>query len=842
MAVEGSGAVPRSIHALLTAGTFGGLTDGQLIERFVTREGEAAERAFAALMDQHGPMVLRVCRGVLRNEHDAEDAFQATFLILARKARSIQSRTSLAAWLFGVAYHVAVDARSSVVRRRLHESEAGRAKPQAMAEATADDDAPVVREELARLPARYREAVLLCSIEGLTQQQAAERLGLPLGTVQSRLARGRERLRSRLARRGLAPASALIWASAESARAAPPPALMESTLRGALRFADGKSAGMISAAVAELTQGGLRAMFLHKMRMVAGAVIASLAFATGAGVLARQAAAPGPGDEPAAAKEAPRSARKDSLDAAGARRLALGTLAQAAAIDALPRFSYRASYRFGRIDPTRGVAPTLDDLRRALNGPVPEMERQDYRIGFSWDEARVLMEMTPGKSRQDSSHRFWTRTEAWTRYESNDKSSGEFTRAAGSAKIWKSLPTMFDYSYLRVAPHQSWWGRSINNNNSQTMSPIPPEDVSWTSLGTETVGGETCDVLDSPLRSQRLWVGRDSGRLRAALGYELDYDVEAMRDFHRSEALRRIAGKNFATYREYADWAEGQASEDQMTQLQRAWREGPVKPGGKIVVGEYIVFDDYREIAPGVWLPFRETRAFPHAENKIFRSELRVEEVGIDRDLAGRFAELAPKEGDSVKDERFAATIDYKFSAKVGDDEIHERAEAEHASRLEAEELPKARAKKAFAAMVGKPAPALPDSSWIGGPPPDVAGRPYLLHFWSTWGDSCKEDLPRLKGLADRGAIILDMRPFSADAEFIEQDVRDQQFGHPAFLETNASRGVTEDRIGGYPAGVFPYYVFVDAQGRVAGHGLLSEILDKFGPALIAKPKAPESR
>ena len=124
MAVEGGGAVPRSIRALLAAGTFAGLTDGQLIERFVAREGEAADLAFAALVDQHGPMVLRVCRGVLRNEHDAEDAFQATFLILARKARSIRSRASLASWLFGVAYHVAVDAREASARRRLHESEA----------------------------------------------------------------------------------------------------------------------------------------------------------------------------------------------------------------------------------------------------------------------------------------------------------------------------------------------------------------------------------------------------------------------------------------------------------------------------------------------------------------------------------------------------------------------------------------------------------------------------------------------------------------------------------------------------------------------------------------------
>src|SRR5688500_5567942 len=150
-------------------------------------------------------MVLRVCRGILRDGHDAEDAFQATFLILARKARSLWVRDSPGPWLHGVAYRVASTARSTVSRRRSKERQAAERMSAVVAERDWDDLGAVVHEELNRLPGRYRAAVVLCCLEGLTQQQAAQQLGWPLGTVQSRLARGRERLRLRLTRRGLAP-------------------------------------------------------------------------------------------------------------------------------------------------------------------------------------------------------------------------------------------------------------------------------------------------------------------------------------------------------------------------------------------------------------------------------------------------------------------------------------------------------------------------------------------------------------------------------------------------------------------------------------------------------------
>ncbi len=290
MTTDRNGAALRSLHALFAAGTVGGLTDGQLLERFSTREGEPAELAFAALVERHGPMVLRVCRGVLRDGHDAEDAFQATFLILARKARSVRVRDTLGPWLHGVAYHVASTARSTISRRRSREREAAEMRPRVVAEGDRDDLDAVVHEELNRLPGRYRSAVVLCCLEGLTQHQAAQRLGWPLGTVQSRLARGREKLRVRLTRRGLAPLAGLPVAilGTEATRAAVPAALASATIRSATRFAAGRMAvGVVTASVASLTDGVLRTMALTKLMTVGVSGLLLTVVLTGAGLLAQ---------------------------------------------------------------------------------------------------------------------------------------------------------------------------------------------------------------------------------------------------------------------------------------------------------------------------------------------------------------------------------------------------------------------------------------------------------------------------------------------------------------------------------------------------------------------------
>jgi RNA polymerase sigma factor (sigma-70 family) len=275
------------IDRLFRTGTATGLSDEQLLERFATRHDEAAEAAFAALVDRHGPMVLGVCRRWLRDPNDAHDAFQATFLVLVRKAGGIRKRDSLAHWLYGVATRVSAHARVSSARRRAVERRAGESAPTSY-ESPPPADAFEVWEDVERLPANLRAAVVLCYLEGLTHEQAAQRLGWPVGTVRSRLARARERLRGALRRRGLAPETPLAPLLALP-RVAPLETLSHSTVKAAMLVAarDAVEAGLVSASAASLTEGVLRIMLVSKLKPVA--LLAGVAgLALGAVVNARQ--------------------------------------------------------------------------------------------------------------------------------------------------------------------------------------------------------------------------------------------------------------------------------------------------------------------------------------------------------------------------------------------------------------------------------------------------------------------------------------------------------------------------------------------------------------------------
>ena len=189
----------KHLQALFREGSFSGLTDGELMERCTTADDDSAAAAFTALVRRHGPMVLRVCYQVLQNSHDAQDAFQTTFLVLARKARSVRKHDSLASWLFGVADRVARRARAEAARRRAHELR--RSELAALESADEKNDSETwteLHEEVASLPEKLRLPVVLCYLEGLTAEAAAQQLGCPRGTVLSRLSRARERLRERL--------------------------------------------------------------------------------------------------------------------------------------------------------------------------------------------------------------------------------------------------------------------------------------------------------------------------------------------------------------------------------------------------------------------------------------------------------------------------------------------------------------------------------------------------------------------------------------------------------------------------------------------------------------------
>src|SRR6266849_1912200 len=227
MATAQLGTLLRHIHKL--AAVHGGRqrTDRELLDAFVLRQDEAA---FAALVARHGPMVLRVCRRVLNHEQDAEDAFQATFLVLARNTGSIRKREALADWLHGVAYRTAMKAKRTAARRRIHEARlrARRTDCQSVPP-TWDDVQAVLDEEIQRLPESFRVAFVLCILEGKSVPEAAAELVVKPGTVSSRLTRARQRLRQQLVRRGIELSALLAALSvAQSAGKAAVPATLAS--------------------------------------------------------------------------------------------------------------------------------------------------------------------------------------------------------------------------------------------------------------------------------------------------------------------------------------------------------------------------------------------------------------------------------------------------------------------------------------------------------------------------------------------------------------------------------------------------------------------------------------
>jgi RNA polymerase sigma factor (sigma-70 family) len=277
-------------------------TDGQLLSQFLSRRDEAA---FVALVRRHGPMVLGVCRRVLRNAADAEDAFQATFLVLVRKAASLTARAVLGDWLHGVARRTALSALRACARRRAKERAA--ARPDVQAEALPDDWLPLLDEELRRLPEHYRLPIVLCDLEGKTRREAADRLGCPPGTVAGRLARGRALLAKRLARHGGAVSGSTLAAvlAQNVASACLSESLWHATARAACLSAGGSGAAtaVISARVAALTEGVVRAMSLAKLKAVTCAL--ALAVLVGLGGVALL---PGGGQLPAAGAAAPQEA------------------------------------------------------------------------------------------------------------------------------------------------------------------------------------------------------------------------------------------------------------------------------------------------------------------------------------------------------------------------------------------------------------------------------------------------------------------------------------------------------------------------------------------------------
>jgi RNA polymerase sigma factor (sigma-70 family) len=290
----------------------GGMTDGQLLEAFLARKDEDA---FAALVGRHGPMVWGVCRRVLPHRHDAEDAFQAAFLVLVRKAGSIQRRESVGSWLYGVAYRAALETRAA--RQRLKERQVS-----TMPEPDVADEAeswrelrPLLDHALSRLPDKYQGAVVLCDLEGKSRKDAARQLGIPEGTLSSRLATARRMLARRLARCGLPLSAAALGAALAqgTASAGLPTLLIDSTVKVATRVAAGD---VIPVHIAAITEGVMRAMFMTKLKLTLAALAVVVLFGAGALLYAASAQVPAlvahtPSPQAAAQPAAPAPVQKE---------------------------------------------------------------------------------------------------------------------------------------------------------------------------------------------------------------------------------------------------------------------------------------------------------------------------------------------------------------------------------------------------------------------------------------------------------------------------------------------------------------------------------------------------
>jgi RNA polymerase sigma factor (sigma-70 family) len=267
------------------------LSDAQLLDLYVAQQDEAA---FAAIVRRHGPMVLAVCRRVLPNLPDAEDAFQATFLVLVRKASAIRPREMLGSWLHGVAWRAAQKVRVAAARRQARERLVeDLPEPASVAEGLWKDLQPLLDQELHRLPEKYRLPIVLCDLEGKTRKEAAQQLGWPEGTVAGRLAAARDLLARKLTRHGL-PLSGGMLTALLSQQVAPavPEALASSTVSSAALWAAGKVVGAAPARVAVLCQAVLRGMLIRRASIVAAIVLMFGLSGLGAGLVVSAALAP----------------------------------------------------------------------------------------------------------------------------------------------------------------------------------------------------------------------------------------------------------------------------------------------------------------------------------------------------------------------------------------------------------------------------------------------------------------------------------------------------------------------------------------------------------------------
>jgi RNA polymerase sigma factor (sigma-70 family) len=432
--MAGIAAILRQLRSFMATRRADGHTDARLLEQFVSQRDELA---FAALLERHGPMVLGVCRRILHDEHRAEDAFQATFLVLCRKANAIRKRTSIASWLHGVAVRLASKAKADAIRATRPDVRNPSEKTgDVQAEASWHEAQRVLDDELQRLPENYRLPLVLCYLEGLTRDEAATRLDLTANQLRGRLERGRERLRARLIRRGVtlaAAGSATLLADTILA-ATVPPLLAVATVRAAVQLATGFTLATcgVSVSVVSLTEGGLKMLAAKKMAMVVALVLMVGFLGVGVGLVAQrdEPVQTKPVDDPPAPVAAQEPAKVNEPKKAGVDRFGDALPEHAVARLGTVRFRHDGAITFAAFLPDGKTVlsagedgtiriweyPSGRELRRIVEPPaqtdskvglfrqraaIPSLSKDGKTLATSFDRSEILLfDVATGKKIQ----------------------------------------------------------------------------------------------------------------------------------------------------------------------------------------------------------------------------------------------------------------------------------------------------------------------------------------------------------------------------------------------------------------------------------------------------------
>lgn len=372
-----------------------------------------------------------------------------------------------------------------------------------------------------------------------------------------------------------------------------------------------------------------------------------------------------------------RAAADDSVapvrfDDPDAKALALRVHAEVRAMDKLPQFSYRVESGNGDVETMLDMEDcTLPWLKQALDEPVSKERSFRVTETLAWSGKQAFWSRSDQKNRSRFYH-------AYT-------ADGTFTRGEGDDRIlrfnfYKDSGQAFQgrleaFAYLRVTPHKFWWATTASSRD--TVSLAPPEKSTYQFLPREQFDGENCDVVESASRAERLWIGRQSRRLRGVLVSKLRGSIPA-EPFYKSDVVEKMAGRMIASQTEYTHWA-ARLSEDQKALLSIAWNEKYYEQFGP---SQLLRFRDYREVAPGVWIPFREDLSVTHAADtnrkrfKYTHFWLDVQEVRTDVDLTDAIEKLRPKEGDRIVDRRYGVILEYEFRSGRTERELMDMVEA----------------------------------------------------------------------------------------------------------------------------------------------------------------------